>query len=71
VLDDGMCAWIFQNRIIGILVAEQESQTSAVARKKSRSFSLIPVAKFSMYQCRTEFKKKKVGLYHSTNNFLC
>jgi hypothetical protein len=51
VLDSGLCVWIRQKRIMGILVAEQESQTSAVACKKCRSFSVIPVAKFSMYQC--------------------
>ena len=54
VLDGGLCVWIFEKRIIGILIAEQESQTNAVACKKCRSFSLIPVAKFSMYQCPTE-----------------
>ena len=36
------------------ICAEQESQTSAVACKKFCSFSLIPAAKFSMYQCPTE-----------------
>ena len=30
-LDGGLCVWIHQNQIFGILVAEQESQTSAVA----------------------------------------
>jgi len=54
VLNGGLCVWIYQNRIIGLLVAEQESQTSAVACNKCRSFSVIPVAKFSMYQCPTE-----------------
>jgi hypothetical protein len=54
VLDGGLCVLIYQNIIIGIRVAEQESQTSAVACKKCRNFSVIPVAKFSIYQCATE-----------------
>lgn len=67
MLDSGLCVWIHQNRITGILVPEQESQTSAVACKKCRSFSVIPVAKFSLYQCLTE--QKKMSLYYPKNKF--
>jgi hypothetical protein len=53
MLDNGLFVWIHLNKINGILVSEQDSQTTAVACKKCRSFSVIPLAKFSIFQYPT------------------